>query len=303
MTTIPLFTFINYDRPKSFSEGVLSTLSYCVGLSKTQITVVKGDEVQIKNIKAPFYEIAFRVTSYILLFPLTLILTGSYLALKCRHNFTVIAPTIPQVLSNRKSSEAPTITTSPSTAVITAHTVKSVHERVISATSSEAPSGSLKQDEQISDAASISLNSLSLQEDLEKAESLKEINKMLLRVEILNDKAYKNAADFKAISTRLNTLFDNVPKTTRNHHKVDRLKTLLSQFTENIIKFDKNISETKESIKRFRDLFKEEPEIIKNPDFMLKQLINKEEQTLNISNELTKSTEEFCTIFETIGSS
>lgn len=96
MTTIYLFTPINYTRPKSCGEEVLSKLSNYFYLGGTQATVIKGNEVRLEPGKISCHTIALKVASYVLLFPLTLTLLAINLGLRYQHNFTVISPSINQ---------------------------------------------------------------------------------------------------------------------------------------------------------------------------------------------------------------
>ncbi len=115
MATITLFTPINYARPKSCGEGALSTLSNYFYLGGTQATVVKGNEVQLVNGKVSWYTKALKVTSYVLLFPLTFSLLSIHLVLRSQHRFTVIPS------SNKKTSQA---------------SISAIPERKLSATTS-----------------------------------------------------------------------------------------------------------------------------------------------------------------------
>ncbi|HEY4832299.1 MAG TPA: hypothetical protein VIH61_07050 [Waddliaceae bacterium] len=92
MTTISLFTTINYTRPKSCGEEALSKLSNYFYLRGTQATVIKGNEVQLENGKVSWKMIALKVASYVLLFPITPILFAIYLILRTRYHFIVINP-------------------------------------------------------------------------------------------------------------------------------------------------------------------------------------------------------------------
>lgn len=158
------------------------------------------------------------------------------------------------------------------------------------------------------------------QEELEKVESLKKTkNEMLLQFEGINDQVDKHTTKHKNLLTSLNKLFDDLPETIRNHHEANKLKTLLSQSMEDVITLDNNLSETKEAIKRFRDLLKEEQEIIedrnaqtfkqlKKPligmetNIIASQLISKQKQNVSISDKLMTSIEQICSIFKTITS-
>jgi hypothetical protein len=65
MTTISLFTPINYARAKSCSEEDLSTISNYFYLGGVRATVVKDDEVQFEEGKVSWLAIALKVASYV----------------------------------------------------------------------------------------------------------------------------------------------------------------------------------------------------------------------------------------------
>lgn len=92
MTTISLFTPINYARSSSCAEETLSHLSNYFYLGGTRATVVKGNEVQLENGKVSWKMIALKVASYVLLFPLTLTLLAINLSLRIQYHFIVINP-------------------------------------------------------------------------------------------------------------------------------------------------------------------------------------------------------------------
>lgn len=102
MEKISLFTPINYARPRSHIEEALSTLTNYFYLGGTRAIVVRGDEVRLKVGKVSWYTIALKVASYILLFPLTLILLTVTLSLRSQHNFTVIRSSPAITESNQK---------------------------------------------------------------------------------------------------------------------------------------------------------------------------------------------------------
>ncbi|MFI5342905.1 MAG: DUF648 domain-containing protein [Chlamydiales bacterium] len=131
MTAIPLFTPIHYERPRSSTEGVLSTLSHYFYLGGTRATVVKGNEVRLETGKVSWHAIALKVASYILLFPLTLTLLAINLALRCHYSFTVITPSQPR----REPSQEPDSV---------------IPQRILATMSPPAPA--IKTDEQIADA-------------------------------------------------------------------------------------------------------------------------------------------------------
>ncbi len=93
MATISLFTPINYTRPKSCAERVLSTLSNYFYLGGTRATVFQGDEVKLGNGKVSWQIIALKVASYVLLLPLTFPLLAINFGLRYQHKFTIIIPT------------------------------------------------------------------------------------------------------------------------------------------------------------------------------------------------------------------
>lgn len=131
MTTISLFTPINYVRPRSCAEKTLSTLSNYFYLGGTRATVVKGYEVQLENDKVSWKTIALKVASYALLFPLTLTLLVVDLVLRSQYHFTVISPiTVISSSKNPQQEFVPvpreresSITTSRPAFITTAHTL------------------------------------------------------------------------------------------------------------------------------------------------------------------------------------
>lgn len=99
MTSISLFTPINYARPRSCTEQVLSALSHYFYLSgKQRAIVVRGDEVRLEAGKISWYAISLKIASYVLLFPLALTLLAIHLGLRYQHNFTIINPAQPRQL-------------------------------------------------------------------------------------------------------------------------------------------------------------------------------------------------------------
>lgn len=92
MTTISLFTPINYTRPKSCGEETLSKLSNYFYLGGAQATVIKGNEVKLENGKISWKMIALKVASYVILFPITLTLLAIDLVLRTQYHFIVISP-------------------------------------------------------------------------------------------------------------------------------------------------------------------------------------------------------------------
>lgn len=90
MSTISLFTPINYGRSKSCAEGVLSTLSNFFYLGGARATVVRGNEVRLENGKVSWQLIAMKVASYVLMFPLTLTFLIVHLAIRSQYHFTII---------------------------------------------------------------------------------------------------------------------------------------------------------------------------------------------------------------------
>lgn len=82
MTTISLFSSINYDRQKSFGEGTLSLLSNYFYLGGMQVTVAKNNEIRQKDGEVKWYIIALKVASFALCFPLTAPLFIANLALR-----------------------------------------------------------------------------------------------------------------------------------------------------------------------------------------------------------------------------
>lgn len=92
MTTISLFTSINYTRSRSYTEAALSTLSHYFYLGGTRATVIRGNEVKLEVGRVSWHTIAFKVVSYVLLFPLTLTLFAVNVSLRHQHHFTIITP-------------------------------------------------------------------------------------------------------------------------------------------------------------------------------------------------------------------
>jgi hypothetical protein len=95
MTTISLFTPVDYARPKTAAEGVLSALSNYFYLGGPRATVVENDNVRLEPGTVSWIVIALKVASYILLFPLTLPLLAIDLVLRHKHNFIVITTPAP----------------------------------------------------------------------------------------------------------------------------------------------------------------------------------------------------------------
>ncbi|MFI5342903.1 MAG: hypothetical protein ACHQUC_01655, partial [Chlamydiales bacterium] len=94
---------IHYERPRSSTEVVISTLSHYFYLGGTRATVVKDNEVRLETGKVSWHTIALKVASYILLFPLTLTLLAINLALRYQYVFTVMTPSQPR----REPSQEP----------------------------------------------------------------------------------------------------------------------------------------------------------------------------------------------------
>lgn len=90
MSTISLFTPINYARPVSSKERILSRLSHYFYLGGVQVVVVKDNKIELKNEKIAWYKTALKVASYILFFPLTVLLLTTYLTLRSRYRFTSV---------------------------------------------------------------------------------------------------------------------------------------------------------------------------------------------------------------------
>ncbi len=129
MTTISLFTPINYTRPRSYTELAISTLSHYFYLGGMQATVVKNDEVQLEDGKISWNTIALKVASYVLLFPLTLPLLAINLALRYQHHFTVIRERITLLVpQNEGIYRSTSIKSSPLTLV--SNLVDSVAKRI-----------------------------------------------------------------------------------------------------------------------------------------------------------------------------
>lgn len=113
MTSISSLTPIKYARSSSCAEGALSTLSQYFYLGGSRATVVKGYEVRLENGKVSWMEIALKVASYILLFPITLALLAINLALHSRYHFTVIIPHASRKLSIEPLKESMPRSSSP----------------------------------------------------------------------------------------------------------------------------------------------------------------------------------------------
>lgn len=85
---ISLFTSINYARPASCTEKVISVLSNYFYLGGVRATVMKG-ELWLENEKLEWYITALKVASFVLLFPVTLPLLAIHASLRYLHSFTV----------------------------------------------------------------------------------------------------------------------------------------------------------------------------------------------------------------------
>lgn len=90
MTKILRITSINYKRQTSCAEKVLSRLSNYFYLGGTQITVIKGKEVQLEKGKLSWPVIALKVSSYILLFPITFVSFAIYAGLRYSRHFVLL---------------------------------------------------------------------------------------------------------------------------------------------------------------------------------------------------------------------
>lgn len=89
MQAIPFYMSVNYQTPKSCGEQALSILSNYFYLGGRQATVFKEDEVKLENGKSSCGVIALKITSYLLLFPLTIPLFAIYSVLRYQHDFTL----------------------------------------------------------------------------------------------------------------------------------------------------------------------------------------------------------------------
>ncbi len=107
MTTISIFTPINFTRPKSCGEETLSKLSNYFYLGGTQATVIKGNEVKLENGKISWKMIALKVASYVILFPITLTLLAIDLVLRTQYHFIVISPSKNPGLNSTISNKVP----------------------------------------------------------------------------------------------------------------------------------------------------------------------------------------------------
>ena len=92
MTTISLLTPVSYVRPRSYTEGVLSTLSHFFYLGGNRVKIFRNDEVRLESQKISWRILTIKVASYVLLFPLTVTLFAIYAGLRYHHYFTVISP-------------------------------------------------------------------------------------------------------------------------------------------------------------------------------------------------------------------
>jgi hypothetical protein len=138
VTTISLFTPINYTRPKSCGEDALSKLSNYFYLGGTQATVIKNNEVQLEEGKVSWKMIALKVASYVLLFPITLTLLAINLVLRTQYDFIVISPSknpdqkrlskTQEVVSQEKQSTTPLPS---SNVAITAQPIERVRQEII----------------------------------------------------------------------------------------------------------------------------------------------------------------------------
>ena len=107
MTTVSLFTSINYERPKSCQEKTLSSLSHYFYLGGNRARVIRDNEVRLVPGKISWYHIALKVASYVLLLPLTLTLLATHLCLRRQYHFSVIMPSTDKAHSLEPKSLSP----------------------------------------------------------------------------------------------------------------------------------------------------------------------------------------------------
>lgn len=119
MTKVSLFTSVHYIKPTSISEKTLSILSNYFYLGGQKVTVIEGNKVALESGNISWYTTALKVSSYIVLFPITFILFSINMALKQYYSFSVISSVdITETSSTSSSpatspSSAPTIPTNP----------------------------------------------------------------------------------------------------------------------------------------------------------------------------------------------
>jgi len=94
MLKINLFTSISYARPAVTSERLLSALSNYYSLGKRVVVIDKDNKIHSKNKENHCLIVAFKIVSYLLLFPLTTPCFILYLSLYHQHKVT--ASTLPQ---------------------------------------------------------------------------------------------------------------------------------------------------------------------------------------------------------------
>lgn len=89
MTSISLFTSIDFAKPISYGQKAISLLSNYFYLGGMRATVMKGGELWFKNEKLEWHIIALKVASFALLFPVTLPLLAIHTGFRYMHSFTV----------------------------------------------------------------------------------------------------------------------------------------------------------------------------------------------------------------------
>ena len=91
MSTISLFTPVDYSGASSCAERALSVLSHYFYLGGPRATVSENDKIHVEPGAVSWSTVALKVVSYVLLFPFTFALFAIYLGLRHQHHFTVIS--------------------------------------------------------------------------------------------------------------------------------------------------------------------------------------------------------------------
>lgn len=103
MKNINLFCSFDYKRKHSLSETFISGISHFLYLGGAKVTFIKGNEVRVKNNKMVWYVIALKITAFIVLFPLTLVLVPIHLQqrLKLQHDKNFLKRNKQKVISKK----------------------------------------------------------------------------------------------------------------------------------------------------------------------------------------------------------
>ena len=72
MTTVSLFTSINYQRPNSCNEQILSALSNFFYLGGARVVVIQDNQIKLESGTVSWMTVALKVAAYILFFPVTI---------------------------------------------------------------------------------------------------------------------------------------------------------------------------------------------------------------------------------------